>query len=66
MADPSNLGGGFYPLAFYATKRLRAEWLDWPDAALLTLAETLPGKRLVVTFGGGRLDAPKTRRRGAQ
>jgi hypothetical protein len=42
MADPSKLGGGFYPLAFYVTKRFRAEWLDWPDSAPFDLSGNAP------------------------
>ena len=46
--------GGFYPLAFYVTKRARTDWLGYPDAALGVLAWTLPKKRLVISFGASR------------
>lgn len=55
MADRTFEAGCFYPLAFYVTKRMRGDWLTYPDAALAVLAWTLPKQRLVVNFGAGRV-----------
>lgn len=54
MADRALRLGRFYPLAYYVTKRIRAHWLALPDTALVALVDALPGRRLVVSFGGTR------------
>jgi hypothetical protein len=39
------------PLARYATKRLRREWLGYTDRDLATLVAELQGERTVISFG---------------
>lgn len=63
MSDADLRPGGFYPLAYYITKRRRTEWLEWPDDALLALVRALPRQRLVISFGGGREAVRSARKR---
>jgi hypothetical protein len=44
-------GARFSPVAFYAMKRGRSEWLSLTDQELVAMVDALRGRRWVVNFG---------------